>query len=465
LRRFLPAALALFALALTPLGGCDFTEGFDEDPNLATDAPPQRVLTAAEVGVVQFQTGDFARLAGIFGEVFTGSDRQYSRINTGAINADDFNNSWNLAYEDVLNELQFAQTLYETEGNEVGAAVAKFHMALTYGQLAALFGDIPFTDALQGEENLTPSYTSQAEAYAGVIQMLDEVIATLSATDVSVNANAIGDIFYGGLDVVQPYLEAAQTAKARFCLHLADFECAYDAAQNGISDPALNLEAPFGGNAQSDRNVFYEFVAVQRGGYLTASNALGVRFLTEGSDRDRTDEFTDESARRDFYYVGEINNAELNTSGAFAPAASAPILTYRENLLILAESALQLGLGTDIALDALNDVRARLQEIFPEGTYETYPDDFFDSDEALLEEVLEEYYLTLIGNIEVYNLVRRTDNALGLNGRLDGRVPTRFIYGADEINANPNVPSPLPGPTDETAVFAGYDYENVGPGV
>ncbi|MEO5967290.1 MAG: hypothetical protein ABIP68_04640, partial [Ferruginibacter sp.] len=60
--------------------------------------------------------------------------------------------------------------------------------------------------------------------------------------------------------------------------------------------------------------------------------------------------------------------------------------------------------------------------------------------DALLTEILKEKYVTLIGQIEQFNDVRRTKNFLAIPPVRGTELPQRFLYAQDEINTNPNTP-------------------------
>jgi len=99
------------------------------------------------------------------------------------------------------------------------------------------------------------------------------------------------------------------------------------------------------------------------------------------------------------------------------------------------------------------------------GTYDDYvasdfqsggmlnPDGNMSQQEALLKEILEEKYLTLISNIEAYADLRRTENfievqdsdgdVLTMEG--NGALPQRFPIAQSEVTGNENVPDPIPG--------------------
>ena len=484
LTRIAAAGTAL-ALGASGLAGCDFTDGFDEDPNAATQAPANLLLTAGQVGQIIVQESDLARVAGIFSAQFTGSDRQYSRIDRASLTSDDFSASWTAIYQETTAQLALAEAGFAEANNRIGVGVAKLHQAMAFGQATALFGDIPYTEALQPEIE-DPAFDAQATVYAGVISTLESAIADLEsgtgADFLDSDGTVPGDIFVPasrprtGLGLTpDEYLEVAYTLLARYNLHIGNYAAAAAAAQNGISDPANNLVIPHGTAINSDTNIFYIFVEEQRGGYLTADGSYALQLLADDDDR------TDNDARASFYYAFErgpddvpvVTGAELNTTdGAFALDADFPLVTFAENQLILAEATLLSGGDSNTALDALNSVRQANQARFGVDTddpeteevdedvleFEDFEADDFASNNALLREILEEKYLSLIGQIEAYNDVRRTDNFIGIPGKNGGAVPQRFLYARNELNANTSAPNPIPPVGQETPVNASINY-------
>jgi len=202
-------------------------------------------------------------------------------------------------------------------------------------------------------------------------------------------------------------------------------------------------------------NPYFEFIELDRSGYLTAANAHA---RTRLSDRENTK--TDESARLAFYYDG----SSLNTSdgGAFGRASDMMLITYVENELIKAEAELLENGDTDAALTALNAARSANQTFYG-GTYEAYELSDFDAggiannggslEASLLEEILEEKYLSTIGNIEGFTDIRRTGNYIGVPATSGDNLPNRFLYPQVEVTANANVPTPIPGTFDPTTLF------------
>ncbi len=71
---------------------------------------------------------------------------------------------------------------------------------------------------------------------------------------------------------------------------------------------------------------------------------------------------------------------------------------------------------------------------------------------ALLAEILEEKYISLIGELQPYHDIRRTNNLLNVPPKTGSAIPQRFLYPQVEVDTNPNTPSPIPGFFDPTPI-------------
>jgi len=89
--KYIKYPLIFLLLAALFLGSCSKNrlEVINTDPNSATDAPLNTVLVATLSGLIQPQEGENARLACIFAQQFTGTDRQYSAFNVYEVTAGD----------------------------------------------------------------------------------------------------------------------------------------------------------------------------------------------------------------------------------------------------------------------------------------------------------------------------------------------------------------------------------------
>lgn len=482
--------------AVFSLLSCEkLVEGLEKDPNNPSDAPTELMLTGAQVGIASLMEGELSRLASMWTGQFTGTDRQYVPLANYNTTAGDFDTPWANVYY-TLAQLRIIQAKSVARNEPYQRGIAQVLEAYLMGTTAALWGNVPFSQAAD-DNNRTPVYDSQSAVYASVQTLLDQAIVNLNAASgISPGAR---DILYGGNRPL--WRLAANTLKARFYLHTKQYANAVTAATNGISSPASSMYITHGDAYLQNFNFWYSFLVYDRAAYMGASNentgqrVLGHRLLDATSANYRGNAKTDESGRFGYYYLdGAIGEGIYTTSdpnfltdfdwgtpttfnGFFAANKSYPLITYEENQLILAEANARLN-NLPAALTALNNVRAFLDAgtfllestDYNVGNYDAYVLADFSAagmensngaltqQNAMIREILEERYLTLFGQIEVFNDVRRTASETTLRvpvlPNAGSSIPQRLLYPQNEINTNSaNVPSPLPGLFDKTQVF------------
>ena len=152
-------------------------------------------------------------------------------------------------------------------------------------------------------------------------------------------------------------------------------------------------------------------------------------------------------------YNGSGSPVEGNVSG-FGPIIDGgspstdfrtPLITWAETQLIGAEAALATG-NAGLAQQYLDAVRANRTFGTFQGAPVTFP--ALGSVPATLQNIIEEKYVTLYLNPEVWNDYKRTclpalAPAPPANSDVPGGspVPGRMPYGQTEVNANPNTPT------------------------
>lgn len=458
---------AISCSLLIGLSGCQsFIENYQEDPVNITDpllVPADNLLIGMQVDMIGAIEGDGSRLAAMWAGQVTGADRQYSSLQIYTVTASDFDQTWTNLYGEVLANAQVTKKAAIAASNRSMIGLVQIHEALAYGTAAALYGDVPFTQALQYPDISDPVYDDQADVYASAQGLLDSAIVNIVSSTAADDISA--DIFLDG--DVDTWIEVAHTLKARFYLHTGEYASAISEAQQGISSASNNWNFPHGETSGSDQNLWYDFIEAQRFGYLNASLSHAYDLLdpTDDDGLSRAHSKTIEDARFAFYFSGtDINTAQ--DDGIFGLNSSYACLTYEENQLILAEAYMRNGNQFSNALTELNelrayyDTRANLPSSATAGTanYDAYVSTDFDSggienpdglsaNQALLLEILEERYVSFFGQYEAFNDVRRTDNALDVPIASPGgtSLPQRFQYPNVEILTNSNTPSPVPG--------------------
>jgi len=446
-------------------------EDVNVNPNSPTDAPSNLVLNGAQVSSIILYEGDFARLAGMWSQSFSGADRQYISLNNYVTTSGDYDNTWSVAYRGVIAPCKAIIKKEKATNNRLMIGIAQVMEAQAFGTLTSLFGDIPFSEAGDPLNFPAPKFDKQTDVYAGVQKLLDTAITNL-ASGVGVSPGA-KDIFYGGS--ASKWLKAAYTLKARFYLHTKNYPEAITNAVKGISNSSGNMMALHGEAYNSDFNLYYSFCVYDRDTYMGADEAVAPRLLDPASAEYRGNSKTDEEGRFNYLYspgaIGYHAVYELNVlcdfdwgnptseNGFFGGSTSFPLVTFEENKLILAEAYIRTSDFSN-ALLALNDYRNYLSgggyigEGYVSGygfDYQPYEDADFDTggeenfglskNDALLKEIIEERYITLVGQIEQFNDVRRTKNSIGLVPVTGASLPQRFLYPQSEINTNKNTPS------------------------
>ena len=155
-----------------------------------------------------------------------------------------------------------------------------------------------------------------------------------------------------------------------------------------------------------------------------------------------------DNIRLNNYFLSDGTRTLINTDegGGFSQTSSFPLASYYENQLILAEAKFKTN-DEDGARMHSNNVRAELR-----NQYSSDENGFPDSNatgDTLLEQILEEKYITLVGEIVTFHDLRRTRNFIGVPNKTTGSTgasdfPQRFLYPQSEVDTNSNVPSPLP---------------------
>ncbi|HEX8330364.1 MAG TPA: SusD/RagB family nutrient-binding outer membrane lipoprotein [Hymenobacter sp.] len=83
-------------------------------------------------------------------------------------------------YAGALEDFQYVINAGTPNNEWRMVGIAKILKAHTYQVITDLYGDVPFSEALQGSANLLPKYDRQQDIYAGLQTLLDEGIADIN---------------------------------------------------------------------------------------------------------------------------------------------------------------------------------------------------------------------------------------------------------------------------------------------
>ncbi len=242
-------AFTFVALVLASCGE-DWLD-INQDPNNPQTGTLALILPGAQAAKAFRMGRDINKNTMVFTrQIYDLSESQYTQDPTT------YSNDYDGLFGNSLKEMQ---EIIE-QGSELEAwnyvGIAKIMKAHTYMVMVDLWGDLPYTGALNGEEDLAPEFTPAATIYDNLLLLLDEGIADLARES---TLNVEGDLIYVG-DVDQ-WVAAANTIKLRMLLNLR----LIDAARATAGINALIA----GGNLISDNSDDYEF---QFGSTLTPNN-------------------------------------------------------------------------------------------------------------------------------------------------------------------------------------------------
>ncbi len=130
----------------------------------------------------------------------------------------------NAFYDDIYDNLYLStanfQAIIDYPGTEYNnhKAIAKIMKAFYFQYLVDLYGDIPYTEAHKGIDNLTPAYDDDAVIYRDLVSEIDEAIQLIQSSGSSKSVGS-EDVVYNG--AMTNWTALANTVKLRLLLRQA----------------------------------------------------------------------------------------------------------------------------------------------------------------------------------------------------------------------------------------------------
>ena len=403
----------------------------NEDPSKAAEVPPKLLLPTIESQIAFAQGGDAARISGVFIQQFTGASRQFAQYQIYSVSPVDVNNLWRFnIYAGCLEDLHLLEQLSEEKNYPTYNGVSKILTAYTLGLTTDLWGDIPYSDAFKGTEQLSPKFDSQESIYASMQSLLDQAIVLLGQTDIALKPGAVDDLMFGGSKAA--WITFAHSLKARYFLHLVKRNPSL--ANNAIAEVAKGFgssddDAVFTfGTSETSANPFYQFNGQRTD--ISYSGFLVDQMIATADPR--LDAFADTSA------------AGGGAMGAFYGSISSPVdfMTYSELKFIEAEAQFRLN-NAQAAADAFNDaVKASVLRITgaPDATFEANVASE-TSASISLEKIMNQKYVALYTSPEAWTDWRRTGFPVLTPVTAGGNIPRSFWYPSTEVSYNTNCPA------------------------
>lgn len=415
----------------------------NENPNVPTDVSVKLLLPTAQKGLADAMGGRFFRYTAIASQQLSGRDNQELLMEN--YNPDELfiGYPWEDFYTGPMVNCRIIIDKAEEEGSYAYAGIGKILLANCIGIITDAWGDAPFSQALQGGDNLYPRYDTQEEIYADIIRLLNEAIEDLDRPSPVVPSS--DDLIYNG--DLNRWKRAAHALLARYYIHQTNVNSnaasfALLAVSEGISNFNEDLAYRYLGNA-ADANPIYNFFAA------TAYAVVDPQYISVlGAADPRFARFVD---------IIPFTGGQSKV-GAFQGSSNSPIklMSYVEQKFIESEALLRTN-NIAGAQDALREaVQASLDEVevflaieIPDNQEENLINSLsltgiFEDDLNL---IMREKFSALFTQAETWTDWRRTGfpiltpNADGNSAsNPGGQIPRRLIYPQTERLLNPNFP-------------------------
>ncbi len=440
-----------FALAFALLFGLQscVDNSINEDPTLIPDVSVDLLLPSAQFAMTMVHGDDHARTTSMWMQQSSGTDRQYDVIERYSITETDVDNVWATTYADCLNDCKVIIDKATADGTIPHyAGIAKVVQAATLGITTDLFNDIPWSNALQGADNLKPTFDSQENVYASIFTLLDSAMADFNSENAGIMPGSDDMIFGGNIDMWKKYINLL---KARYSIHKSEVSSsAYSEALSALDAGTFTSSADDAkltfGDAQANGNPWWLFNAFEREGYMSAGGTLVDLMASLGDPRMAAYFTVDANGEFSGAAPGSSEDGKSVTGPGFSgPNTPIYLATYVEAKFIEAEAALQTG-DAARAATAHNEAVTASVEMFGDGDTSAYLAEQAseDSGSISLETIMTHKYIALYTQVEVYNDWRRKGIPslnIAANATLT-QIPTRMPYPqAERLYNGANLPS------------------------
>lgn len=230
--KFVNRFLALALIVIT-IAACD---KIDENLNNPTEVTPEGaqiddVYNSVQLAMRNLMNNSWYWTASL--TRMTANTSSYDYLT--ASNPNSFNGIWNTVYAGMWSDIEVVELLAADKGLDIHSASSKIMKAYSMMLLVDVFGDVPYTESLQGTNVIAPSADAGADVYAAAIALLNEAIAQLNGT---VAAAPRIDNFYGGDAAKWSSLANTLILRAGITTRLVDPAGAAAAVSAAVSSPA-----------------------------------------------------------------------------------------------------------------------------------------------------------------------------------------------------------------------------------
>lgn len=379
--------------------------------------------------------------------------------NYDLINRNIPDNVYRVFYTGVLKDLREAKMLIAEEApvTDVGRVaqanrilIAEIIEVYVWQRLVDIFGNIPYTEALDIDATLNPSYEDGFTIYKDLFDRLD---AAMGALDQNGGSFGGADVVYQG--DVSAWYKFANALKVRMAVTIADADNGYastkfnEANANAFSSNADNAEVVYDAAPLASTNPLYQsLVASGRNDYVAANTMID---YLKALDDPRIDVYYDkydleEHVGGEYGYTSAFYSFSHVGTAMHQPTFPGTLLSFVELEWYRAEAASR-GWGGDAKTHYDNAIKASFDWWGVAGAddYLAKPEvDFAQastSEGSEMNAIAKQAYLGLYERgFVAWTTLRRLDypelNVPEAPNTTDGLTPRRFTYPVNEQTLN-----------------------------
>lgn len=463
--KFLIKTTLSISMIFLMITGCQDLTDINEDPNRPAEVSNDFLLTAAQRQLGLRYYGNFDNIS--FGMTIAQywAQNEYSDEVRYQYRPQTNNTFW-LEFYTAINDLQEIIRInseLDLEDPTVNAAqvrnqnaIATIMKSWAYHNMVDIYGNIPFSEALEGAENPSPSYDNQANIYETLISDVQAAVASINVKEPSFSG---GDVVYNG--DLENWIKFGNSLLLRMGIRLSDVnptlaqEVIAGAAEDAISSNAENAAIQFITEQPSVNPLYVSYVVNGRQDYAATENF--VNLLTGLGDPRVAEYFAPAEATGTF--VGLTYGLESAEAAAIPRSAVSQLnpklleadfegmlIDYAETSFILAEAAANTWISGSAAQYYEQGIRASMEYwgITNSATITNYIAAHPYSEDNL---AIQKYISLYIQGWQSWAEIRRLDlenipeanlviyepdeNFIDING-----IPKRRIYPLDEQSLN-----------------------------
>lgn len=377
-------------------------EGVNDNPNQPEEVSSGLLLPSGQAYLAYGIGGDISRYTSMLTQQVVGTGRQWATYQRYQITETETDNWWRFNhYGGALMDLHLMINQAEAVGDNQYAGIGKILMAYGIMVVSDLVGDVPYSQAFQGAENLTPGYDTQAELYPQLVGLLTEGITNINDA-AGPNTPGADDLIYGG--TIASWEAFGNVLLARSYIHLGNVDAAnYTNALNTLDNNPV-----FTSNADDAEYVFGA-ATTEAAPWSQFNGQRGdISFISDASQSIEVTMYDTLLALGDPRWAVYYDTAAVSMGAYFGASTSSFVFaSYAEQKFIEAEAAFQSG-NTTRAQTAFEDgVRASLEKY---GVFDqTYFDAATDPNTTLtLDRIMFQKWLASFTNPESFTDWRRT---------------------------------------------------------